>query len=150
MRASDVLIPPSVSTAESRKGAAAGEHAGVDSYTRSKLEVYDHRGTYDAPDRGEFYAKVEFEAERALDRRRRGPGIKRRPQDLAARQEAKGMRLMRHEPPKLPTPLAGANLTSEFFPIASRFFRILVFDKDIAILEITYRPNIRYNIYKFE
>ena len=28
----------------------AAERAGVDSYTRSHLEVYDHPGTYDAPD----------------------------------------------------------------------------------------------------
>ncbi len=52
----------------------AVERAGVDSYTRSNLEVYDHPGAYDAPDHGEFYARIELEAEQALDRRRDGVG----------------------------------------------------------------------------
>ena len=52
----------------------AVERAGVNSYTRSNLEVYDHPGAYDAPDHGEFYARIELEAEQALDRRRDGVG----------------------------------------------------------------------------
>ena len=52
----------------------AVERAGVNSYTRSNLKVYDHPGAYDAPDHGEFYARIELEAEQALDRRRDGVG----------------------------------------------------------------------------
>jgi type VI secretion system secreted protein VgrG len=46
----------------------------AEKYSNSKLEYYDWRGKYTEKDKGEQFAKIQLEAEQALDRRRRAEG----------------------------------------------------------------------------
>jgi type VI secretion system secreted protein VgrG len=43
-------------------------------YTRSDMELYDYPGKYKEKSDGEFYAKIQLQAEQALDHRRHGNG----------------------------------------------------------------------------
>jgi type VI secretion system secreted protein VgrG len=43
-------------------------------YTRSDMELYDYPGKYTEKSDGEFYAKIQLQAEQALDHRRHGNG----------------------------------------------------------------------------
>ena len=47
---------------------------GTENYTRSEMEFYDYPGKFKEKSDGERYAKVQLQAEQALDRRRRGNG----------------------------------------------------------------------------
>jgi type VI secretion system secreted protein VgrG len=50
------------------------DHSGSESYTRSDMEFYDYPGKYKEKSEGEFYAKIQLEAEQAADHRRHANG----------------------------------------------------------------------------
>jgi type VI secretion system secreted protein VgrG len=56
-----------------RKDLQASKEAS-ESYTHSKLEVYDYHYKYTEKDKGEDHARYRLEAEQAIDHRRRGAG----------------------------------------------------------------------------
>src|SRR3954453_5230540 len=47
---------------------------GSEHYTRSEMEFYDYPGKFKEKAEGERYAKIQLQAEQAMDRRRRGAG----------------------------------------------------------------------------
>jgi type VI secretion system secreted protein VgrG len=50
------------------------DHKASENYTRSDMEHYDYPGKYKKKSEGDFYAKIQLEAEQAPDHRRHGNG----------------------------------------------------------------------------